>query len=169
MRDRRAVETSTIGSESAPAILAALTGGASAARVFIQVAGSVIRLPVTGLRQAAFARPEVMLTLLQFAQRDAYVSDLSVACNALHNVPARLARWLLLTQDRVGGAVIPLTQDHLSIMLGVQRTTVTGAAQSLKRDGLIRYSRGQITIVDRLGLIEAACECYGEQTRRYAS
>jgi hypothetical protein len=84
----------------------------------------------------------------------------SAACHAVHTVEARLCRWLLQSQDITESEVVPLTQEFLSHMLGVQRTSVTLAAQTLQKAGLIRYSRGVITIVDRAGLKEASCECY---------
>ena len=82
------------------------------------------------------------------------------ACNTLHSAEARLARWLLQTQDRIRSEAIPLTQEFLSQMLGVRRTTVTLVARAFQKAGLIRYSRGHIVVLDRQGLEEAACECY---------
>ena len=165
MRNGQCVETSTIGRESAPAILPVLTGAPSLNRVFTQVAGSAIRVPAAVIRQQAERSPAMMLTLLKSAQMDAYQAELSVACNALHNVQARLARWLLLTRDRVGSNSIPLTQEFLAIMLGVQRTTVSKAASGLKKLNLIDYHRGQIVVLDRDSLIKVACECYVDDLR----
>ena len=84
----------------------------------------------------------------------------SVACNALHSIEARCSRWLLSTQDRVGQSVIPLTQEALAEMLGVQRTTVTAVAQALQARDLIRYARGRVEILNRQGIEKIACECY---------
>jgi CRP-like cAMP-binding protein len=84
-----------------------------------------------------------------------------VACNRLHPIAARAARWLLQTRDRVRADVFPLTQEFLAQMLGTRRVAVSQAASQLQRDGLITYTRGVITIRDRLGLEEAACACYG--------
>jgi CRP-like cAMP-binding protein len=91
----------------------------------------------------------------------------SVACNALHTIEERCSRWLLATQDRVPTRDLPLTQEFLAELLGVQRTTVSAAAQALARRGLINYRRGQITIADRAGLEEAACECYAAVERHF--
>ena len=85
----------------------------------------------------------------------------SGSCNLMHDVPERCARWLLSTRDRVGGDQFTLTQEVLATMLGVHRPAVTLAAGALQKAGLIRYSRGQIAIVDADGLREASCECYG--------
>ncbi|MDB5465481.1 MAG: transcriptional regulator, Crp/Fnr family, partial [Phenylobacterium sp.] len=84
----------------------------------------------------------------------------STACNTLHSAEQRLCRWLLLTQDRLRSEVVPLTQEHLAIMLGVQRTTVTAVASQLQGRGAISYVRGKITIRDRPDLLRGACECY---------
>jgi CRP-like cAMP-binding protein len=95
-----------------------------------------------------------------------YSQELSVqaiqiaACNRLHEVDERLARWLLMSQDRVGEAIFPLTQEFISHMLGTRRASVTVAAGILQKAGLITYSRGQVTIENRAGLESAACECY---------
>ena len=82
------------------------------------------------------------------------------ACNAVHSAEARFARWLLQTQDRINSDSLPVTQEFLSQMLGVRRTTVTLVARALQQAGLISYKRGRIVILDRAGLEEAACECY---------
>jgi CRP-like cAMP-binding protein len=84
----------------------------------------------------------------------------SSACNRLHTIDQRCARWLLQTHDRVSSDEFPLTQEFLAQMLGVQRSSVNGAAGALQERGVIRYSRGVITILDREGLEAAACECY---------
>ena len=160
MRDGRTVETSTIGCESAPAILPVLTGEQTRNRVFVQIPGSAMRIPATLVRKRALASPDLMMLMLRFAQANAYQADLSVACNALHLIEARMARWLLMTQDRASSLEIPLTQEFLSLMLGVQRTSVTSTAIALKKRGLISYNRGLIHILDREGLERAACECY---------
>ena len=89
-----------------------------------------------------------------------FQAEQGVACNVLHDAPARLARWLLMTQDRTGNRVLPLTQEYMSVMTGVQRTTISAVANHLRSAGLIRFSRGNVEILDRAGLEAAACECY---------
>ena len=84
----------------------------------------------------------------------------SSACNRLHPIQHRCARWLLMTHDRVGIDQFPLTQEFLSQMLGVRRAAVSEVASALRKAGLIRYSRGKITVTDRKGLEAASCECY---------
>src|SRR5213075_885166 len=88
----------------------------------------------------------------------------STACNAVHSVEQRLARWLLMARDRMGSDEFPLTQEFVAIMLGASRPTVTLVASTLQKAGLIRYHRGRITIVDGEKLEEASCECYRTTT-----
>jgi CRP-like cAMP-binding protein len=88
----------------------------------------------------------------------------STACNAVHKVEQRLARWLLMAHDRVGADVFPLTQEFVAMMLGVARPTVTVVAGTLQKAGLITYQRGQVRIVDRAKLEAASCECYRAAT-----
>jgi len=90
----------------------------------------------------------------------------TAACNALHPMECRLARWLLQTQDRIDSDVLPLTQEFLSQMLGVNRTTVTLVARQLERVGLIQNRRGRVIVLDRQGLEEVACECYALVRKR---
>jgi hypothetical protein len=90
----------------------------------------------------------------------------SAGCNALHPVMIRMCRWLLQTLDRTDSNILPLTQEFLSQMLGVQRTTVTVLARELQQAGLIHYRRGRIEIVDRPGLEKRSCECYGFVRRK---
>jgi CRP-like cAMP-binding protein len=93
----------------------------------------------------------------------------TAACNRLHKVQERCARWLLLTHDRVDSEQFPLSHEFLSFMLGVERSTVTVIAGVLQRAGLIRYVHGRVTIVDRAGLESAACECYQVAARHFAT
>lgn len=160
-RDGRSVESATIGFESVSGLPSALSGEPSSSRVFAQVAGGAIRLPAAQLRDRAFQSAPLLHLLLRHIEANISQAQQSVACNALHEAGQRLARWLLMTQDRVSGPVVPLTQEYLAIMLGVQRTTVTLVASAFKREGLIDYRRGAITILDRAGLEREACECYG--------
>jgi CRP-like cAMP-binding protein len=91
----------------------------------------------------------------------------SAACNQFHSIEQRCSRWLLMTRDRMQSDEFLLTQEFLAMMLGVQRTGVTAAAGRLQRAGLICYKLGNVTIVDRRGLIERSCECYGVSKREF--
>jgi CRP-like cAMP-binding protein len=105
--------------------------------------------------------PKLERQLNRFAQLMAVQVTQVAACNRLHEVNERLARWLLMTQDRVGSEHLPLTQEFLAQMLGTRRSSVTVSAGTLQRAGLIAYTRGNVTILNRSNLEEAACDCYG--------
>jgi CRP-like cAMP-binding protein len=91
----------------------------------------------------------------------------SAACNHFHPIQQRCCRWLLMTHDRMQSDEFLLTQEFLAMMLGVQRTGVTAAASAVQREGLIRYRRGNVTILDRRGLERRSCECYGVSKREF--
>jgi len=160
MRDGAQVESRTIGRESGYGLLHSLGSPVSYERMVVQVSGPAPGPAADGAARGGrpepaadpLRRPPRQATLIQSAQ--------STACNSLHSAEQRLAKWLVLTQDRLRSDVVPLTQEHLSIMLGVQRTTVTAVASEMQARGLISYVRGKITILDREGLKRASCECY---------
>jgi CRP-like cAMP-binding protein len=160
MKDGREIESRTIGRESGYGLLNALGSRISFERVRVQIGGEACRLPIWVLSDLVEESPALLRAVASHGQATILQSAQSTACNAIHEVECRLCRWLLMTQDRLDSASVPLTQEHLSIMLGVQRTTITGAAQLLQEAGLISYSRGKIIIVDREGLERRACECY---------
>ncbi|MEP6992374.1 MAG: Crp/Fnr family transcriptional regulator [bacterium] len=161
MEDGSGVEAGTIGNEGMAGIAAYLEGEASESDTFCQVAGVALRMPVAALLAAAAERHAIRHLINRYVQ--AYISlvSQSVACNRLHDIEQRCARWLLMTHDRVAEAeVFPLKHEFLALMLGVRRAGVTTAAGALQDRGLIRYRRGIIRIVDREGLVAASCECY---------
>jgi CRP-like cAMP-binding protein len=160
MRGGQAVESSTIGPETATPLLAVLASQPVKARIFAQIGGGAIRLPAAVLRARAAESPALMSLLLRHAAAIGFQAEQGVACNVLHEAPRRLARWILMTQDRTGGRTLPLTQDYMAVMTGVQRTTISAVATQLRDAGLIRYSRGNLEVVDRAGLEAQACECY---------
>lgn len=129
-------------------------------RAFIQVPGSAWRMRGEALRQAVERSPVLRDRCLRYVQVLMVHGAQSAACNARHGVPERLARWLLLTHDRVDGDELPLRQEFLSLMLGVRRAGVNVAASTLQAGGLIRQARGRITVLDRAGLEGASCDCY---------
>jgi CRP-like cAMP-binding protein len=133
----------------------------------VQGAGSALRITAENFQQLLFDSP----ILHQRLKRYIYVvmSQLatSAACNHYHRIESRLARWLLMTQDRAGSDQLYLTHDFLAMMLGVRRAGITLAAIALQTRGLIRYQRGNITVLDRKGLIEASCECYRDECALY--
>ena len=161
MEDGRSVESRTIGRESGIGLLHSLGSRYSYERVTVQVGGEAWRLPIDALTARAQISPPLVRCIVSHAQATILQSAQATACNTLHSVEHRLCRWLLMTQDRLGGSeFVPLTQEHLAIMLGVQRTTVTAIAGELQAKKMISYSRGSIRILDRPKLERCACECY---------
>jgi CRP-like cAMP-binding protein len=160
MEDGAQVESRTIGRESGYGLLHALGSRISHERMLVQVGGQAWVAPVAAFSEAAAASPSLTQAIVRHAQATLIQSAQSTACNTLHSAEQRLCRWLLLTQDRLQSDVVPLTQEHLAIMLGVQRTTVTAVASQLQERGWVSYVRGRITIRDRRALERCACECY---------
>jgi CRP-like cAMP-binding protein len=138
----------------------------SATRVVVQIAGSAFRMSAANLRRVLRKCSQLEKLLNRYSQELAMQSMQVAACNRLHEVPERLARWLLMSQDRIGGDKVPLTQEFLAHMLGTRRASVTVGAGILQRAGLITYTRGAVTVVSRSKLEEAACECYRVITRQ---
>jgi CRP-like cAMP-binding protein len=160
MRDGRTVESRTIGRESGFGLLYALGSRRSFERVIAQVGGETLRVPADHLTKIAVSSPAAARCIAAHAQATVAQSAISTACNALHGVEPRLCRWLLLTQDRLDADELPLTQEHLSTMLGVQRTTITHVAGDLQARGYISYSRGRVKVLNRKALLGCTCECY---------
>ncbi len=156
------VEVATIGSEGLVGV--SLSWGAAtlnpADLLQVQVPGPALRMDAE-VFTAELARGEGLASIVQ-RYTQAFVSQLSqqVACNGLHSIQERCARWLLLTHDRVGADEFPLTQEFLAQMLGVRRASVTVVAGALQQAGFIRYGRGRVRVADRAGLEQASCDCY---------
>lgn len=127
---------------------------------FMQVEGAGLRMPWDEFQRDFLPSEPVRRLVLQCAQSQSLILLQLAACNRLHEAEERLARWLLMVQDRVEGDTLLLTQEFVAEMLGARRTTVTLAAGTLQRAGLIEYRRGSIRILDRENLEAAACECY---------
>jgi CRP-like cAMP-binding protein len=128
--------------------------------VFVQVPGEAVRMEAGAFRQEIRAGGALRDVVRRYAQALLTQVGQSAACNRVHPIDERCARWLLMSHDRVSGDEIALTQEFLAEMLGVRRAGVTRAAGLLKRRKLIDYRRGKIRVLDRKGLEKAACECY---------
>jgi CRP-like cAMP-binding protein len=127
----------------------------------MQITGDGFRLTVATLRSILESAPLLQLILSRYAAIRGMQIAQTAACNRLHNIEQRLARWLLMTQDRVDSGSLPITHDFLATMLGTDRPTVSVTAGVLQRKGLIEYTRGAVKIVNRKKLEDSACECYG--------
>lgn len=167
MRDGASVEAGTIGREGGVGLVTASGTRLAAARGVVQIPGRARRIEVARFR-AALERSAALRDLVQ-RYTEALLTQVlqTVACNALHSVEQRFCRWLLTCRDRTGTDVIPLTQEAVAEMLGVQRTTVTAAAKALQAQGLIRYRRGLIECVDLPKLQATSCECYDVVRSRF--
>ena len=160
MEDGSAVETATIGNEGMVGLPVFLGAASMAGQAFVQVVGRAYRMPAEALREEMRRGGALAGLLGRYTQALFTLVSQSSACNRMHAVEQRCARWLLMTHDRVGADTFELTHLFLSQMLGVRRATVTEAAGALQARGLIDYTRGRVRIVDRAGLEAAACECY---------
>jgi CRP-like cAMP-binding protein len=161
MEDGRAVEIATVGCEGMVGIPVFLQAAyTSAHESFSQVPGASWRMRAEAFTALANQGGLLQALLQRYTQALFSQISQSSACNRLHTIEQRCARWLLQTHDRVTADKFPLTQEFLAQMLGVQRSSVNGAAGALQDQGVIRYSRGVITVLDRQGLEDAACECY---------
>lgn len=160
MRDGSSVEAATIGREGAVGLLTAAGARHASTRGVVQIPGRARRIEIARFR-AVLEKSAALRDLLD-RYTEAFLAQVlqTVACNALHSVEQRFCRWLLTCRDRTGADVVPLTQEAVAEMLGVQRTTVTAAARALQDAGLIRYRRGLIECVDLAGLHATSCECY---------
>ena len=162
-----AVETANIGREGAFGLFAAMYSRVSFNRCLVQFEGGIVRCPIEPL-QSEFKRSDHMRDLfVSYSETLLSQVQQTVACNAMHSTEERICRWLLMMHDRAEGEALPYTHEFLSHMLGANRKSVTLAAQSLQRAGLISYLRGKIQVVDRAGLEKASCECYAIVKERF--
>ncbi|MGI4829531.1 MAG: Crp/Fnr family transcriptional regulator [Janthinobacterium lividum] len=162
-------EVALVGSEGMTASLDLLGPALTPARCFIQMEATAYRLPMAEMKKIFLDSEEVRSRMLELVQQQSMSMSQLAACNKLHESEPRLARWLLMVQDRVQSDELSLTQEFLAQMLGTQRTTVVMVAGAFQRSGIITYSRGKVTILSRERLISAACDCYGVAHRLYSN
>jgi CRP-like cAMP-binding protein len=168
MHDGRMVEVGTIGNEGLVGMSAYFGGQLPDAATMVQVPGAGAHVMRAGSFIAEMEREGALYQLVRrYSQALLALILQSVACNALHDIDQRCARWLLMTHDRAGGDLLLLTQDYLATMLGVRRPSVTEVAKRLQRERLIDYRRGRISILNRAGLESRSCECYGAVRRHF--
>ena len=160
MADGSMVEVATIGREGFVGLPLILDAPATANRTFVQIPGKGDRIPSAAFKALLPRLPALHRLMLRYTLTVVTQIAQGSACNRLHPIEARCARWLLMTHDRVDGDVFPLTHEFLSVMLGVTRPSVSIAAGMLQRAGLVRYARGVVEVLDRPGLEAASCECY---------
>lgn len=172
MADGKLAETATVGREGVVGAMAGLGQHITQTRAVVQAPLVTSRIAVEPFRRAVHASLPLRDMIVRY--NDALLGQVQItaACNALHTIQRRLARWILQTRDRIDTDTVPLTQELLSEMLGVRRSSISDIAGRLQTTGVIRYSRGSIRIVDRPALEAASCECYRlirAQSERLAS
>jgi CRP-like cAMP-binding protein len=172
MDEGPSVEIATIGNEGLIGLPVAWGSATANPRevATVQVPGDIVSMDAGEFREEVQRRGALKSLVDRYTQAFFRQVSQQLACNALHSIEQRSARWLLLTHDRVGGVnEFPMTHEFLSQMLGVRRPSVTVTAGILQRAGFIKFSRGRVAVVDRSGLEGAACECYAATREIYDS
>ncbi len=161
MKDGKTAEAGIVGNEGFTGTMAAVGLRRSPLRAVVQITGDGFRAKVGALQNTLESAPHFQLLLGRYAAIRGMQVAQTAACNRLHDVGQRLARWLLMTQDRVDSGSLRITHDFLATMLGTDRPSVSLAAGVLQRKKLIESTRGAVKIVNRKKLEDSACECYG--------
>ena len=167
LSDGQPLEIGLIGVEGVAGVSVILGAHNSYSETMCQTGGGAYRIAAKVFKDVVARAPHLRDLLLRYAHVFHVQVAQTAACNAHHELGQRLARWLLAAHDRSGVAELSLTQDLIAVMLGVRRSTVSIAAGTLQRAGVIRYQHGRITILDRAGLEQAACECYEAVAKEY--
>jgi CRP-like cAMP-binding protein len=154
-------EVAGVGSEGVVGMQLFLGGGSTTSSAVVQTAGYAYRIPSHVLMQEFNRAAKVQHVLLRYTQALITQIAQSVVCNRHHTVEQQLSRWLLTTLDRIPSGELVMTQELVASMLGVRREGITQVAGKFQQEGLIRYRRGHISVLDRTGLEEHSCECYG--------
>src|SRR5580692_10084725 len=160
MKDGRTVEAGIVGNNGFTGTPAVVGLNRSTLQAIVQISGDGFRVEVGALQSTLDSTPHLRLMLSRYAVIQSMQVAQTAACNRLHNVEQRLARWLLMTQDRVDSGSLPITHDFLATMLGTDRPSVSVAAGVLQRKGIIEYTRGAVKVENRKKLENVACECY---------
>jgi len=161
MKDGKTAEAGIVGNEGFTGIPAAVGLSRSPLEAVVQITGDGFRVKAGALQNTLEFAPHLQSMLSRYVVVRGMQVAQTAACNRLHDIEQRLARWLLMTQDRVDSGLLPITHDFLATMLGTDRPTVSLAAGVLQRKGLVEYTRGAVKIVNRKKLEDSACECYG--------
>jgi CRP-like cAMP-binding protein len=167
MASGQAAEVGTIGNEGVVGLPVMLGDDRAPTSVYIQVPGAGLRMKATLFKKELERSASMRAVMLRYAHAFFNQVAQSAACNQFHSLEQRCCRWMLMTRDRMQSDEFLLTQEFLAMMLGVQRTGVSAAAGALQRAGLIRYKRGNVTVVDRRGLMKRSCECYGISKKEF--
>lgn len=159
-KDGRTVEVGVVGKEGYVGAGLAVGLSRSSVREIVQIAGDGFRMMGSALERILRSAPQLQMILSRHSGLQGMQVAQTAACNRLHDIQQRLARWLLMTQDRVNLGVLPITHDFIATMMGTDRSTVSLAAAVLQKKGIIEYVRGAVKVVNRRKLQNSACECY---------
>jgi len=160
LQNGASAEIALVGNDGAIGISMFMGGESTTTRAVVQSAGSAYRLTGARLKREFERHGELMLMLLRYTQSLITQMAQTAVCNRHHSVDQQLCRWLLLSLDRLSANQLVMTHELIANMLGVRREGITDAAGRLQKQGVIRYSRGRITVLDRAALEELCCECY---------
>ncbi|HEV2800635.1 MAG TPA: Crp/Fnr family transcriptional regulator [Pyrinomonadaceae bacterium] len=160
MEDGSSVESGSIGREGMSGVPVLLDAAETTMPTFVQIPGEAVRLPASVVKELYEQGGGFKKVLNRYIHTVIVVGSQSSACNRLHHIEARLARWLLMSSDGVGSNEVNITHEYLAVMLGVRRAGVSEAAAKLQEKNLIRYNRGNVSILEREQLEAYACECY---------
>ncbi len=160
LQEGGAVEINTVGPEGFVGLALLLGAESTPYRGIVQVEGDAWRMRGDAFRELVEERPAVRRVLLRYVQYSLDLASQSVACNRLHTLDERCARWLLMVHDRVDGDAFEITHEFLAQMLGVRRAGVSVAMGALQGEGIVRYARGHVTVLDRARLEASSCACY---------
>jgi CRP-like cAMP-binding protein len=167
MEDGSSAEIAVVGNEGLVGISLFMGGGSTPSRAVVQSAGQGFRLKAVALKDEFGRAGPVMHLFLRYTQALITQMAQTAVCNRHHSLDQQLCRWLLLSLDRLEGNELVMTQELIANMLGVRRGGVTEAALKLQQAGLIRYTRGRISVLDRAGLEQRTCECYAVVKKEY--
>lgn len=160
MLDGRSAEVGVVGREGMLGVPAFLGADSYPTQVICQVPAEVLRMPAAAFVAEVRRGGQLQDAVYRYSRILIDTSSRLAACNCLHRLEERCARWLLMSRDRACSDEFPMTQEFLALMIGARRASVTLAAGILQKAGLISYRRGRLTILDRVGLEDVACECY---------
>jgi CRP-like cAMP-binding protein len=159
-KDGRTVEVGVVGNEGYVGAGLAVGLSRSSVREIVQISGDGFRMMGNALERILRSAPQLQMILSRHSGLQGMQVAQTAACNRLHDIQQRLARWLLMTQDRVNLGILPITHDFIATMMGTDRSTVSLAAAVLQKKGIIEYVRGAVKVVNRRKLQDSACECY---------
>jgi CRP-like cAMP-binding protein len=160
-------EIAVVGNEGLVGVSLFMGGGSTPSRAVVQSGGQGFRLSAQAMKEEFDRAGPVLHLLLRYTQALITQMAQTAVCNRHHSLDQQLCRWLLLSMDRLQGTELVMTQELIANMLGVRREGVTEGATKLQQAGLIKYSRGRISVLDRLGLEKRTCECYAVVKKEY--